>query len=84
MSGATDGGGIGSAADARSEFDRGYHEGIAAAYRDVAAWSDARLDRLDPGKSKAMRLEIETARALLLHRLRYYLPQRLYPEFWRG
>ena len=70
------------ATDARSDFDRGFQEGMLAAYREVKSWSQARLDRLDPGKNQRMRDEIEFAQASLLHRLRYRLPVQFYPYAW--
>ena len=69
--------------DNRSEFDRGFHDGLLAAYREIESWSQARLDRLDPGKNQKMRDDIETAHKVLLYRLRYHLPPEIYPEVWR-
>jgi hypothetical protein len=69
--------------DNRSDFDKGFHEGMLAAYREISAWSQARLDRLEPGKNQRMRDEIEIAQRSLLHRLRARLPVKFYPECWK-
>ena len=84
MSGDTKSGGEShSFVDDRTEFDRGFQDGIASAYRTVKTWSNARLDRLEPGKGKTMRLEIESAQIKLLYQLRYHLPTQFYPEIWK-
>ena len=69
--------------DNRSDFDKGFHEGMLSAYREVSSWSQSRLDMLDPGKNKKMRDDIETAHKVLQYRLRYYLPPEIYPEVWK-
>ena len=69
--------------DERTEFDKGFQAGLAQAYRQINAWSDARLGRLDPGKNKKMRDEIDRARLVLLRYIRAGLPTRHYPEFWK-
>lgn len=68
--------------DDRSDFDKGFQDGMRAAYREVEAWSKARLDRLEPGKNQRMRDEIEFAQVSLLHRLRHHLPIQHYPAAW--
>lgn len=67
----------------RSEFDRGFQDGVLLAYREISMWSQARLDRLDPGKNRRMRDDIEHAHATLLRLLRHRLPQKHYPEVWK-
>lgn len=69
--------------DNRSEFDKGFHEGMLAAYREVSMWSQARLDQLQPGKNQKMRDDIESAHKVLQRRLRHYLPAALYPAAWK-
>lgn len=69
--------------DVRSEFDRGYQEGLAQAYREINAWANARLDRLEPGKNQRMRDEIDRSRVVLLRYIRQGLPASHYPEFWK-
>lgn len=68
--------------DQRTDFDKGYHDGLFAAYREIESWSKARLDRLEPGKSQKMRDEVEQAKISLLHRIRHSLPIRFYPKVW--
>ena len=68
--------------DSRSDFDRGFQDGMRAAYREIKSWSKARLDRLEPGKNQRMRDEIEFAQVTLLHRLRHQLPIQHYPAAW--
>lgn len=81
MSGATER--HGESPDIRSEFDHGFHEGVLSAYREISMWSQARLDRLEPGKNKRMRDDIEHAHVTLLRLLRHRLPPKHYPEVWR-
>jgi hypothetical protein len=69
--------------DNRSEFDKGYQAGVMQAYREVSMWTQARLDRLEPGKSKRYRDEVELASVRLLHLLRYHLPAQHFPEVWK-
>lgn len=69
--------------DIRSEFDKGFHEGVLAAYREVGMWSSARLDRIEPMKNQKMRDEIEFSHRTLLRLLRHHLPASLYPEVWK-
>jgi|JI9StandDraft_2_1071091.scaffolds.fasta_scaffold25387_2 hypothetical protein len=69
--------------DNRSEFDKGYHAGLMEAYNQVDMWCKARLDRLDPGKQKAVRSEVDEARAKILHLLRYHLPAQHFPQAWK-
>jgi hypothetical protein len=69
--------------DDRSDFDRGYQEGLARAYRDINAWTNARLDRIDPGKNQRLRDEIDRARVVLLQYMRSGLPVKHYPEMWK-
>ncbi len=69
--------------DQRSEFDKGFHAGLMEAYNQVDMWCKARLDRLDPGKHKAVRTEVDEARAKILHLLRYHLPAQHFPEVWK-
>ncbi len=66
-----------------SEFDKGYMAGIMQAYNEVDMWCKARLDQLEPGKSKAYRDEVYLARVKLLHRLRYFLPAKFFPTVWK-
>lgn len=70
------------ATDNRSDFDRGFQDGMRAAYQEIKSWSQARLDRLEPGKNQRMRDEIEFAQVTLLHRLRHQLPIQHYPAAW--
>ena len=81
MSGATER--QGESPDDRSDFDKGFHEGVLSAYREISMWSQARLDRLEPGKSQRMRDDIEHAHVTLLRLLRHRLPQKHYPGVWR-
>jgi len=53
------------------------------AYNQVDMWCKARLDRLDPGKQKAVRSEVDEARAKILHLLRYRLPAQHFPQAWK-
>ena len=69
--------------DDRSEFDRGYQEGLACAYREINAWTNARIDRLEPGKNQRFRDEIDRARVVLLNRIRAALPVKHYPAMWK-
>jgi len=69
--------------DNRSEFDKGFHAGLMEAYNQVDMWCKARLDRLDPGKHKAVRSEVDEARAKILHLLRYHLPAQHFPGVWK-
>ena len=69
--------------DTRSEFDKGFHAGLMEAYNQVDMWCKARLDRLDPGKHKAVRSEVDEARAKILHLLRYHLPAQHFPDVWK-
>ena len=69
--------------DQRSEFDKGFHAGLMEAYNQVDMWCKARLDRLDPGKHKAVRTEVDEARAKILHLLRHHLPAQHFPDVWK-
>lgn len=81
MSGATER--QGESPDDRSDFDKGFHEGFLSAYCEISMWSQARLDRLEPGKSQRMRDDIAHAHAILLRLLRHRLPQNHYPRVWK-
>jgi hypothetical protein len=69
--------------DTRSEFDKGYQAGLMEAYNICDMWCKARLDRLEPNKQKAVRTEVDSARARLLHLLRYHLPAQHFPQAWK-
>ena len=69
--------------DQRSEFDRGFQEGLAQAYRDINTCANARMDRLEPGKNQKLRDEIDTTRIVLLRYIRAGLPIKHYPEMWK-
>ena len=69
--------------DNRSEFNERVQAGLMEAYNQVDMWCEARLDRLDPGKHKAVRSEVDEARAKILHLLRYHPPAQHFPDAWK-
>ena len=60
--------------DDRSEYDKAFQDGLLFAHREVELWTQARLDRIPPGKNQRLRDEIKHSEKQLLQRImgRYF------------
>ena len=60
---------VGTVNDDRSEYDKAFQDGLLFAHREVELWSQARLDRIPPGKNQRLRDEIKHSEKQLLKRI---------------